>query len=222
MIKDKPKIIKIIKKRTVIIECVVVSKFEPKCQWFKESVEVNESERHKVDIHQIKDGEFAVKLEIAQISQTDKGAYKLVARNEKGEAVSQVVELIEIPEEEKKPAAKPQIVKQLRNQQIIETHALQLAAAIKEVDQTVKVAWYKGTELLTEKSGREYRMTFDGQMCRLIIEHTTVQHSATYRVVVSNEAGGDESSSRVEIKKQEKTEEEKAAEEEEKVIFFYN
>lgn len=48
-------------------------------------------------------GEFAVKLEIEQVSHLDKGTYKLVARNEKGEATSQVVEITEIPEEGDRP-----------------------------------------------------------------------------------------------------------------------
>lgn len=44
-----------------------------------------------------------MKLEIEQISTTDKGTYKLVARNEKGEATSQVVEVTEIPDQGEKP-----------------------------------------------------------------------------------------------------------------------
>ena len=42
-------------------------------------------------------------MEIEQISTSDKGTYKLVARNEKGEATSQVVEVTEIPEEIERP-----------------------------------------------------------------------------------------------------------------------
>jgi len=37
------------------------------------------------------------------MSATDKGTYKLVARNEKGEATSQVVEVTEIPDQGEKP-----------------------------------------------------------------------------------------------------------------------
>lgn len=44
-----------------------------------------------------------MKLEIEQMSATDKGVYKLVARNEKGEATSQVVEVTEIPDQGEKP-----------------------------------------------------------------------------------------------------------------------
>lgn len=220
VIKDKPKIIKIIKKRTVIIECVVVSKFEPRCTWFKETNEVKESERHKVDIQQVKDGEFAVKLEISEITDSDKGSYKMVAKNEKGEAISQVVELIDIPEEERK-VVKPQIVKQLRNQNIHEGSALELIAAIKESDKKAKVVWYKNTTIINEKNAREINTTWDGTTAKLNISRTTTQHTATYRVVISNEAGGDESTSKVEVKKKEEKkkeeEEEQVEEEEEKV-----
>jgi len=37
------------------------------------------------------------------MSTIDKGVYKLVARNEKGEATSQVVEVTEIPDQGEKP-----------------------------------------------------------------------------------------------------------------------
>jgi ABC-type Na+ efflux pump permease subunit len=54
-------------------------------------------------------GEFSVKLEIESVTQTDKGSYKLVAKNEKGEATSQTVEVTEIPEEEEvKKGNKPE------------------------------------------------------------------------------------------------------------------
>lgn len=99
MIREKPKVIKIVKKKTVIVECSVLSKFAPDCTWFKESQAVQEDSRHKIHVEKIKEGEFAVKLEIEQISKADKGKYKLVARNEKGEATSQVVEVAELPEE---------------------------------------------------------------------------------------------------------------------------
>lgn len=58
-------------------------------------------------------------MEINECQQTDKGSYKLVAKNEKGEATSQVVEVTEIPEEEKKEekpkGEKPKIAKGLTN-----------------------------------------------------------------------------------------------------------
>lgn len=104
MIKEKPKVVKIVKKKTVIVECHVLSKFAPQCTWFKESAAVKEDSRHKYHVEQVKDGEFAVKLEIEDVSKIDRGSYKLVAKNEKGEAVSQVVEVTEIPDDGDRPA----------------------------------------------------------------------------------------------------------------------
>lgn len=50
-----------------------------------------------------------MKLEIESVTVTDKGSYKLVAKNEKGEATSQTVEVTEIPEEEEvKKGNKPE------------------------------------------------------------------------------------------------------------------
>lgn len=51
-------------------------------------------------------------MEISNISKTDKGSYKLMAKNEKGEATSQVVEISDIPEDE---GEKPYIIRGLRN-----------------------------------------------------------------------------------------------------------
>lgn len=201
VIKDKPKIIKIIKKRTVIIECVVVSKFAPTCTWFKEKNEVSESTRHKVDIEQVKEGEFAVKLEISQVTDTDKGSYQLVARNEKGEAVSQVVELIDIPTaDEDEKQVKPQITKHLVDETIEETRTLELNVQLKQVDKKSKVVWYRNSTIIKESS--TIKQTFDGKSASLRISKTKAdEHSGTYRCVIKNESGKDESSATVVVKK---------------------
>jgi hypothetical protein len=55
-----------------------------------------------------------VKLEIESVTVADKGSYKLVAKNEKGEATSQTVEVTEIPEEEEvKKGNKPEFSQDL-------------------------------------------------------------------------------------------------------------
>lgn len=113
MIKEKPKITKIVKKRTVVIECKVQSSFTPQCTWFKETKAVKEDSTHSVRVEQIREGEFSVKLEIEQVTQKDKGVYKLVAKNEKGEATSQTVELTEIPQEKEEKQEKIQIAQGL-------------------------------------------------------------------------------------------------------------
>lgn len=144
VIKDKPKIIKIIKKKTVVIECVVVSKFAPKCIWFKEKNEVAEGKRHKVEVKQVKEGEFAVQLEITDINDCDKGCYQMIAKNEKGEAISQIVELIDIPsapEDDEKPAV-PEIKKRLRDETIEETRTLELTVELKKSLKKTSVVWY--------------------------------------------------------------------------------
>lgn len=60
VIKEKPRVIKIIKKRTVIVECKVVSKFEPECTWFKESSAVKEDSRHKIHVEKTRDVSFRI------------------------------------------------------------------------------------------------------------------------------------------------------------------
>lgn len=55
MIKEKPKVTKVVKKRTVIIECKVQSSFTPQCTWFKENNKVKEDSSHSVHVEQVKD-----------------------------------------------------------------------------------------------------------------------------------------------------------------------
>lgn len=201
VIKDKPKIIKIIKKKTVVIECVVVSKFAPKATWFKEKNEVNESTRHKVNVEQVKEGEFAVKLEISQVSDDDKGSYQLIAKNEKGEAVSQIVELVDIPtvDDEEKPP-KPVIHKHLRNETIEETRTLELNVQLKHTDKKSKVSWYRNSTVIKESS--TVKQTFDGKTATLRVSKTKAdQDSGTYRCIIRNDTGADESSATVTVKK---------------------
>lgn len=58
VIKEKPKIIKIVKKKTVIVECKVLSKFAPSCTWFKEASAVKEDSRHTVLIEPVREVRF--------------------------------------------------------------------------------------------------------------------------------------------------------------------
>lgn len=217
VIKEKPKIIKIIKKRTIVIECTVASKFEPKCTWYKETNEVKESNRHLYVVEKTKEGEFAVKLEINEVEETDKGAYKLVASNEKGEAVSQIVNLVDIPEEERKPT-KPELVRKLTDQKVVEGKSFELLISLKQSDRKCKIEWYKGSTLVKET--KEITTTFDGTTARLTISSARVEHSATYKVVAMNEVGKVESMCKiiVEKKQDKKKEDEEAAEVKRKVI----
>lgn len=212
VIKEKPKIIKIIKKKTVIVECKVLSKFAPSCTWFKEANAVKEDSRHTVLIEPVREGEFAVKLEISNVSQTDKGSYKLVAKNEKGEATSQQVEITEIPEEK---GDKPQIIKHLRSLAKKEHEEAEFIAVLKTSDQSCRCTWYKNSTVIRDSS--EVNTSFDGTNARLIIRKVSTKYVANYRVVIKNEFGEDESSADltlVEEKKKKKEEEE----EEETVI----
>lgn len=166
-----------------------------------------------------KEGEFAVKLEINDVDETDKGAYKLIASNEKGEAVSQIVNLVDIPEEERKPK-KPEIVRKLSDQKVIESKTFELSIKLKESDRKCKVEWYKGTTIIKET--KDITTTFDGITARLTFSAARVEHSASYRVLVSNEVGKEESSCKVVVeKKADKKHEEEAADVKKKVCKSY-
>lgn len=230
VIKEKPKVIKIIKKKTVIVECKVLSKFAPDCTWFKEDNAVKEDSRHQVQVEQVKDGEFAVKLEISDVQKTDKGLYKLVAKNEKGEATSQTVEVTELPPDEKPKGEKPKLTK-LTNivslfqpnfyrlltinffQTIEEGKSADFISSLKVEDKTVTITWYRETTVIRESS--DTKITFDGTVTRLSITKCKTTHSGSYKVVAKNEFGEDEAIAVLTVKK-------KKDEEEVIVILVYN
>lgn len=199
IIKDKPKIIKIIKKKTAIIECTVASKFEPKCNWFKETRQITIDNRHSCRIEKVKEGEFTVKLEINNVEQTDIGSYKLVASNERGEAQSQTVELTDL-----QVADKPVISKHLKSKYSVkENKNITLEIEIKTSDKSCKVNWTKDDVVL-----RNVRSEFDGKISKLFITKSSKTSGGRYRVIVSNENGSDESSTEVLVEEVEETTEE--------------
>lgn len=91
MIKEKPRVIKQIREKRIIIEARVASAAQPKVHWMKESVILREDSRHSVKVQEISKGEYEVALQIDRAEKSDKGSYKLVAKNEKGECTSPVV-----------------------------------------------------------------------------------------------------------------------------------
>lgn len=155
-----------------------------------------------------------MKLEINDVQESDKGAYKLVASNEKGEAVSQIVNLIDIPEEERKPE-KPTISRKLVDQKVTESKTFELLISLTKSDRKCKIEWYKGSTLIRET--KDITTTFDGTTARLTFSSAKSEHTSNYKVIVSNEIGKDESLCKVTVEKgSKKKEEEEQKKEKEK------
>lgn len=53
IIQEAPKIIKIEKKRTIVVECHVKAQSEPTCLWYKEQTIVQKSSKHTVNIKKV-------------------------------------------------------------------------------------------------------------------------------------------------------------------------
>lgn len=71
----------------------VASNAKPQCQFYKETTVVREDSRRSVRIDQVSKGLYQVALTIEQATSSDKGRYKLVAKNEKGEVTSETIEV---------------------------------------------------------------------------------------------------------------------------------
>ncbi|KAK6619856.1 hypothetical protein RUM44_006255 [Polyplax serrata] len=213
VIKEKPKITKIIKRRTVVIECKVQSSFTPQCTWFKETKAVKEDSTHSVHIEQVKEGEFNVKLQIEQASEKDKGLYKLTVKNDKGEATSQTVELTEIPEDKEEKVQRIQIVETLRAIEVQEGQTAKFTSSIKTLDKTAKVVWYKNNSVIRESS--DYKISFDGQTAILEISSVKTEFTGTYKVKFSNTVSEESSSASLKVIEKKKVEKKEKEEEEE-------
>lgn len=93
VIREKPKVLRREKEEKVIIECHIKSSAQPECVWFKENSMVKIDSKHKLQIRKVEKGEYAVLLEIEKPSATDKGLYKVQAKNEKGIIVSDPIKV---------------------------------------------------------------------------------------------------------------------------------
>ena len=120
VIKERPRIKKIIKKKEVIIECrVAVTIGEsnlPNCEWMHEGKRISKtSSRHVTSVQEttqtiISSGtkEFISQLVIKNVTKEDVGKYQMIAKNIKGEAFSQEVTLNNIEQDEEEEEAPPQ------------------------------------------------------------------------------------------------------------------
>ncbi|CAM1309087.1 unc-22 (predicted), partial [Pycnogonum litorale] len=100
IIKERPKVVRIERHRRIVLECIVQSKNKPECLWYHEDNKVREDRRKNVIVKEVDKGEYQVSLEIERPDNKDLGSYKLVAKNDKGESVSQVCE-VDLPEDKK-------------------------------------------------------------------------------------------------------------------------
>lgn len=138
-----------------------------------------------------------------------------MAKNEKGEATSQTVEVTDLPPEEKPKGEKPKLSK-LTNVTIEEGKTADFITTLKVTDTTVKITWYKNTTIIKETS--DIKITFDGTRAHLTITKCKITSSATYKVIAQNEFGEDESIATLTVvEKKKKVEEEEEEEVEEEV-----
>ena len=79
--------------KLIVIECIVRAASAPKVSWLKENQVIREDTRHSVKITEVSKGQYQVTLEIKTPSKENRGTYNLVAKNEKGEAASEKIQV---------------------------------------------------------------------------------------------------------------------------------
>merc|ERR1712179_102199 len=98
IIRERPVIKKVEKKKSVVLQCAVQGSQDIDVQWFKEGQAIStKNERFSIGKKksEIREGETIVQLEIQDTDVTDQGSYQLVAKSETGETQSQTVHLQE-------------------------------------------------------------------------------------------------------------------------------
>lgn len=202
VIKERPKVIRREHQKTIIIECTVQSANKPDVVWYKENSMVREDTRHQVHIKQVSQGEFAIALEIEAPDVKDKGVYKLMAKNTKGESTSQTVNVeVEGQKEEKKKeepkGEKPKLTSKLERLEIEQGKSGSLVIRI-ESKTKCTVVWYHNKTVIRETT--KIKSTFDGSTAELRISEATKEMSGSYSVEIKNEFGSVESSTEVVVK----------------------
>merc|ERR1719356_2229294 len=99
VIRDRPIVKKVEKKKSVVLQCAVQGTQDIDVQWFKEgqAIQATKGARFSVEKKksEIREGETIVQLEIHDTEITEQGSYQLVAKSETGETQSQTVTLQE-------------------------------------------------------------------------------------------------------------------------------
>merc|ERR1711981_1006108 len=98
VIRERPIIKKVEKKKSVVLQCAVQGSQDIDVQWFKEGQAISEQDQRfsiEKKKSEIREGETIVQLEIQDTDATDQGSYQLVAKSETGETQSQTVTLQE-------------------------------------------------------------------------------------------------------------------------------
>merc|ERR1711872_671172 len=99
VIRDRPIVKKVEKKKSVVLQCAVQGTQDIDVQWFKEGQAISASKGARFSIEKkksdVREGETIVQLEIQDTQINDQGSYQLVAKSETGETQSQTVTLQE-------------------------------------------------------------------------------------------------------------------------------
>merc|ERR1719192_2478519 len=99
VIRERPIIKKVEKKKSVVLQCAVQGTQDIDVQWFKEgqAISAGKTSRYSVEKKksEVRDGETIVQLQIEDTEINDQGSYQLVAKSETGETQSQTVTLQE-------------------------------------------------------------------------------------------------------------------------------
>ncbi|KAF0296563.1 Twitchin [Amphibalanus amphitrite] len=203
-VRQQPRVVVVRERRVVVIETRITCVNEPNVRWLHEQRQVAMDSRHNVVIQQVSQGEYAVKLEIEEATESDRGQYQLVAKNEKGEVKSQAVTVTEVFEKEKPKGEAPRLASQLSPMTVEEGGSADFSCRLVKPDNNTMCIWYKNNAILRETP--DVFTSFDGQNIRMSLSSVKQSASGVYKLVVRNDFGSSETSCQLTVNEKKKME----------------
>ncbi|XP_072021853.1 twitchin-like isoform X7 [Amphiura filiformis] len=194
--------------RKLTFHCELTADPKPELTWFKGEKQLSPGPRHKM-ITKASEGKgfYTVDLNITDVSTTDGGNYKVVAKNEHGEAKSTIELNFEGGDEEPMdtsepaptpaPAAKkgpgaPKFLDKPSMRQADDGHRVTFECQL-TAEPDPEVTWYRNTDIIKDKGRWRIKQSKKEKVFTqtLIMDRVTPDDSGTYICYAKNKAGDD-------------------------------
>ena len=148
---------------------------KPEVKWFREGLEIKEKDGFKFVVEEENQ---SYSLIIKEIKAESAGSYKCEATNSEGSAQTSGVLTVNTP---------PQFIKKLEDKTVNESENVKLEVKVIGCPQPV-VKWFKG-EATIKSTDKRLKYEEDSNEFTLILDNTTPEDAALYKVVAENVFG---------------------------------
>ena len=178
------KILEVMENKDVYLKFKILSKPKPDIELELNGKKIT-LDQLETRFESITEDSYLLTIKISNVQEVDKGEYKIIARNERGDAQTSF-DLIVTKEKEKD--VQPKFIKTFDNQTVIEDQDLLLRIKILGTPKPT-VTWFRNGKKLKE-SKRIKQNVIEEDVYELIIEKCLFdKDTGVYKVVIENKAG---------------------------------